>query len=177
MTNLRKVEAILAYFANYPDMKYLGKVKLMKLFYFLDFDHLRQYGSPVTYDKYVNLEHGPIPSNIKNLVDSAADDPDTAYLSDVIKCEFPLNTDKMCKIVPRRSFTPEDEDLFSDSELKTMQAVARKYSAARADKIERDSHQEAPWRETEKLDEIPYYLAAHDKNSRFSEEDLRLVQS
>ena len=70
-----------------PIKNFLEKVKLMKLFYFLDFTHVKKYGMPVTFDNYVNLEHGPIPSTIKNLVDLACDDADNSVLADVIYCE------------------------------------------------------------------------------------------
>ena len=49
-----KLKAILLYFGTYTDNRFLGKVKLMKLFYFLDFMHVKKYGTPVTYDTYVN---------------------------------------------------------------------------------------------------------------------------
>ncbi|NCN39598.1 MAG: SocA family protein, partial [Candidatus Aenigmarchaeota archaeon] len=71
-----KLKAILLYFCNYTDTTFLGKTKLMKLFYFADFTHLKQFGSPITYDTYVKLEHGPIPSTIKSLVDTACENID-----------------------------------------------------------------------------------------------------
>ena len=82
-----KLKAILLYFANYTNSRFLGKVKLMKLFYFLDFLHVKKYGAPITYDTYVNLVHGPIPSAIKNLIDTADDDFDNSILADTIKFE------------------------------------------------------------------------------------------
>jgi uncharacterized phage-associated protein len=176
MTSLYKVEAILAYITNYPGMKNLGKVKLMKLFYFIDFGHVREFGTPITYDTYINLEHGPIPSSIKNLVDNASDDPENAYLKDVIACETPKGT-HMCKIVPRRNFTEDDEDFFSDSELKVLEEVCNKYKSTLTEEIENDSHEEAPWQETERLDKIPYHLAARHKSSRYSEDDVKLVEA
>src|SRR5258708_29401514 len=97
---IAKLKAILLYFANYTDTTFLGKVKLMKLFYFLDFMHLKTYGSPVTFDNYVNMEHGPIPSYIKNLVDTSTDDMDSSALADTISCEWPTGT-RMCRILPR----------------------------------------------------------------------------
>ncbi len=175
MTNIYKIEAILAYITNYPGMSNLGKVKLMKLFYFIDFDHVKQYGTPVTKDTYVNLEHGPIPSRIKNLIDALDDDPQTSFLKNVVACEHPTNTERMCKIIAKRAFTDEDEDLFSDSELKVLKDVCEKYKASLTQEIEQDSHNEAPWRETEKLDKIPYYLASHDSNSKYTEEEIKLA--
>ena len=84
MIPIKKLKAVILFFGTHTDTKFLGKVKLMKLFYFLDFMHVKNYGSPVTYDNYINLEHGPIPSAIKNLVDTATDDVDNSLLADTI---------------------------------------------------------------------------------------------
>jgi uncharacterized phage-associated protein len=174
VVTLRKIEAILAYFTNNTDTKYLGKVKLMKLFYFLDFDHVRKYGTPVTYDTYFNMEHGPVPSQVKDLVEQVADDPEKALLSNVIHCEFPEGT-RMCRVLPNRAFTEKDRLQFTDTELEVMQAVAKRYQLANTDKVEADSHQEAPWAETSLLDRIPYQLAAHDKNAEVTEEEITMA--
>lgn len=174
MVNLAKIKAILAYFANETNGQYLGKVKLMKLFYFLDFMHVKKYGSPVTFDTYYNLEHGPIPSRIKNMVDTAADSAEESQLNDVIVCEFPEGI-KMCKIVPTRKFTEEDKLLFSESELKVLQEVVKRFGNSKMQEIEDASHSEAPWRETNYLDEIPYQLASHDSDSEVTEEDVLLA--
>src|SRR3990167_8043480 len=98
-----KLKAIILYFCTNTDGRFLGKTKLMKLFYFLDFMHVKKYGSPVTYDSYIHLEHGPIPSTIKNLVDTAADDVDNSILADTISVERPEGTD-MCRIIGLRKF-------------------------------------------------------------------------
>jgi hypothetical protein len=174
MVNLRKIEAVLAYFANNTNGQYLGKVKLMKLFYFLDFTHVKRFGSPVTFDTYYNLEHGPIPTRIKNLVDEAADNEEGSVLREVIKCEFPQGTD-MCKIVPNRDSTEEDKLLFSESEFAILEEIANRFKNSKTQEIEEASHLESPWSETSLLDKIPYYLAAHDADSLVSEDEIKLA--
>jgi len=173
MVDIRKIEAILAYFANNTDTQYLGKVKLMKLFYFLDFTHAKKYGAPVTYDTYYNLQHGPIPSRIKNIVDDASDANDNDLLSDVIKFEFPDGTE-MCRVLPNREFSTDDEALFSETELAVLKEVSQRFKNSRTQEVEDASHSESPWRETEFTDKIPYYLAAHDKDALVSEEEINL---
>jgi len=63
----------------------------------------------VTYDTYFNLEHGPIPTSIKNLIDTAADDIDSSVLSDTIIFEKPRGT-VMCRILPVRKFEEKTEN-------------------------------------------------------------------
>ena len=59
-----KVKRMILYFAQRTDATLLGKTKLMKLFYFSDFRHVKKYLTPITNDVYVNLEHGPVSSAI-----------------------------------------------------------------------------------------------------------------
>lgn len=171
---IAKLKAILLYFANYTDITFLGKVKLMKLFYFLDFIHLKQYGAPVTFDKYIKLEHGPIPSYIKNLVDYACDNIDDSMLSDTIKCERPLGIE-MYRILPKRNFTNEDKKLFSESELETLEKVCARFGDKNTSFIEEASHSEATYRKSNMLDEIPYSLAAEDDDCTVSKEEIELL--
>ena len=176
MITIPKLKAILLYFVSFTDTKYLGKVKLMKLFYFLDFMHLKTYGSPVTYDIYINMEHGPVPSSIKNLVDTSADDMDNSILSDTIECEYPEFT-KMCRVLPRREFTESDKKYFSENELDILQKVCQRFGDKNTKYIEDASHNEAAWKETKLLEKIPYTLAAQDKDSKVTEEEIELLLS
>jgi len=174
--SLPKLKAIILYFANNTDTKYLGKVKLMKLFYFLDFMHVKKYGSPVTYDTYVNLDRGPIPSFIKNIVDSSADEPQKSSLSDIIKFETPSGT-IMKRVLPKRDFTEQDAGLFTQTELEVLKEVTRLYSNKNTDYVEKKSHDEAPWKETKYLDEIPYVLATLDEDCDVGADEIELLLS
>jgi len=169
-----KLKAIILYFCNNTDLKFLGKVKLMKLFYFLDFGHLKKFGAPVTYDTYVHLEHGPIPSAIKNLVDTAADDIDNSILADTISIERPEGTE-MCRIVPSRKFTEKDEEYFSESEMEILKKVCTIFGSKNTKYIEDMSHKEAPWNLTKPLEIIPYELAAKDPDCQVTEEEIKLL--
>lgn len=171
---ISKLKAILLYFSNYTDTRFLGKTKLMKLFYFLDFMHLKEYGTPVTYDTYVKLEHGPIPSTIKNLVDTAADDIDVSELSGTIHFEK-LEGINMVRVLPNRKFTKEDESYFSETELEILKKVCLRFGDKNTQYIEDTSHLEASWRMTEIPDEIPYTLAAEDPDSKATKEDIELL--
>ena len=171
---LPKLKAILLYFSNYTDTKFLGKTKLMKLFYFLDFMHLKEYGTPVTFDTYVKLERGPIPSTIKNLVDTAADEIDMSELSDTIHFEKPEGI-SMVRVLPNRNFTKKDESLFSETELEILKKVCLRFGDKNTQYVEKASHLEAPWRLTEIPDDISYTLAAEDPDSKVSKEEIEFM--
>ena len=146
----------------------------MKLFYFLDFGHVKKYGSPVTFDCYVNLEHGPIPSMIKNLVDEVSEDIDYSVLADTISCETSENS-KMIRIVPKRKFTDEDKKYFSQTELEILENVCERFNSSNKKSIEDLSHSESPWRMTTIFDNIPYTLAINDPDCQVSEEEIKLL--
>ena len=172
---IKKLKALILYFCTYTDTKFLGKVKLMKLFYFADFMHLKKYGAPITFDTYVNLEHGPIPSAIKNLVDTASDDIDNSVLADIISIEKPEGTE-MCRIVGLRGFSDSDTKIFSKAELDTLKKVCIRFADKNTKFIEEASHSESPWLKTNFLDTIPYSLALEDSDCQTSEEELRLLE-
>lgn len=167
-----KLKALVLFFANNTNPKYLGEVKLMKLFYFLDFRHVKKYGAPVTYDTYINLNHGPIPSAIKNIVDDTACGLETP-LSEIIKFETPDGT-KMKRVIAKRPFGENDKDHLTPTELEILQQVSKEFSEKKTDEIEQASHKEAPWKETEYLEQIPYTLATLDDDCKVDREQIEL---
>ena len=59
--NEKKYKNIILFFARKIQNGTLGKLKLMKLLYYLDFDFFEKYGRSVTGDEYLRFEHGPVP--------------------------------------------------------------------------------------------------------------------
>jgi len=171
---IQKLKAIILYFCENTDPKFLGKVKLMKLFYYLDFIHVKKYGSPVTFDRYVKLEHGPIPSVIKNMVDDAECDQDSATLADIIDIDV-KDSATMHRITARRKMTQDELDLFSKSELDTLGLVCARFKDKNTEYIERASHEESPWKRSDMFKEIPYTLAAEDADCMASKEEIEMA--
>ncbi len=171
---LPKLKAALLYFCENTDPKFLGKVKLMKLFYFLDFMHVKKYGIPITFDSYVHLEHGPIPSTIKNLVDEVCDDIDTSILADTIYCHT-QEGQLIQRIIPKRKLTEKDIKYFSKSEIETLELVCDRFGAKNTEYIKDASHKEAPWLETSILETISYALAVKDRDCQVSKQEIELL--
>lgn len=59
--NEKKYKNVVLFFANKIKNGTLGKLKIMKLLYFLDFDFFEKYGESVTGDNYLRFENGPVP--------------------------------------------------------------------------------------------------------------------
>lgn len=171
---LPKLKAIIKYLCENTNPVFLGKTKLMKLFYFIDFSHIKKYGTSITGEVYYHLEFGPIPTTIKNLVDSVGDYPESAMLSDVIevRCEDGHDIHKVACVQP---FTEKDKEYFSAAELETLAEVCRRFSNYSTDQIMRASHKEAPWLMTRELEMIPYQLAAEDPDCVVSKQDIELM--
>ncbi len=169
---IRKVKDIIHYFSNHTNKNNLGKVKLMKLFYFADFEHVRQYGAPITYDTYIHLEHGPVPTVVKNLVDTLCDDSENALLSDEFVCIKREKIHLISSLFPNHEYTT-----LTPNEIKTLQLICNRFNDANTAIIEEASHNEAPWSKTTMLEEIPYQLALEDTKTSVSKEELDFLLS
>jgi len=168
--NQRKFREAVLYFVHTCNPDTLGRVKLMKLLYYLDFDHLERYRRSVTGDTYVHLEHGPVPKSSWNIIQ----DMDG---SDIKVTEVDVGAAN-----PRHNFAPlRDFDLsiFSESERQMLKAVSARWKYASTEAIRDASHREAPWMLTEMKADVPKDLAlCRHPNSRPSPEfQEHLLQS
>ena len=50
-------------------VSHIGKTKLNKFLYFMDFDHYEKYGESITGDTYINNDLGPVPSHVDDILD------------------------------------------------------------------------------------------------------------
>jgi len=64
----RKATQALNFFARKAGGQ-INKMKALKLIFFADRYHLRQYGRPITNDEYLAMEYGPVPSGCKDLAE------------------------------------------------------------------------------------------------------------
>src|SRR5207253_6659550 len=63
-----KLQQVILYFLERINNVHLGRTKLMKLLYFVDFDHYEKYGEPVTGAVYRKFPHGPYPKKVEKLI-------------------------------------------------------------------------------------------------------------
>ncbi len=59
--NEKKYKNVILFFSKKVQNNTLGKLKMMKLLYYLDFDFFEKYGRSVTGDEYLRFENGPVP--------------------------------------------------------------------------------------------------------------------
>src|SRR4029077_11187228 len=64
-----KLQQVILYFLEHINNVHLGRTKLMKLLYFVDFDHYEAHGQSVTGATYRKLPHGPYPDKVEKLIE------------------------------------------------------------------------------------------------------------
>ncbi|HCY54240.1 MAG TPA: hypothetical protein DF715_01480 [Oceanicaulis sp.] len=73
--NLRRAAQVAAYFAN-REGGAINVLKLAKLLYLAEREHLDRYDEPMFYDRWVSMEHGPVTSITLNLINGLTESDD-----------------------------------------------------------------------------------------------------
>lgn len=149
--NETKYRNAILYFASHINNGTLGKLKLMKLLYYLDFDHFQQYGTSVTGDDYLRWEMGPVPATAAIVIQDMVADGQLLVESKDIGISRPK-----IKYIPLR---PYNVQVFSSSEVAVLCEVAEKWAYHSGSDMVRAVHGEPPWLETAANAVIDYRLA------------------
>lgn len=144
------------FFANHT--RFLGKTKLCKLLYFLDFEHYKETGRSVTGMEYFAWKMGPVPVDLYEEVDMP--EPDMANKVEFAQKQTRRGT--MLAVTPLSDF---DNSYFSKRELRIMHSLADEYrDTLSEDMIEATHLENQPWHkiyveEGKRQGHIPYNLA------------------
>ena len=134
----RLVNAIIFFAAN---TKKLGKVKLFKLLYLLDFEHFKLTGRSVTGLPYYAWEMGPVPQPLYK--EWKHPSPDLAAAVDIVTT--PVLKFFRDEVVPKVAFDPSP---FTKRQLDLLQGLAKAYGDKNAEQMVNATHDEfGPWRE------------------------------
>lgn len=90
----------------------LNKLKLVKLLFLADKEHLIRYGRPIVGGQYYAMPHGPASSQLLNHINEAAHKG---------VCPFVLKDNLVL------SQTPADKDELSESDIKILDAINQQY--------------------------------------------------
>lgn len=150
----------------------LGKIKLFKLLFFLDFEHFKLTGRSVTGSTYVAWPKGPVPSELSDEFDSLAPD-----LRECIQIRaVPTLRGPMQKVIAKREFDP---CFFSKRELALLEQLAGKYRDSTAEEMIEETHLEnRPWHQVYEVEgrhqeQIPYELALNKAESVEMQRQIR----
>jgi len=155
----------IVYFAK--NTQYLGKTKLMKLLFFLDFMHFKQTGKSVTGLEYFAWERGPVAKDLFSELGNMKPD-----LGEAINL---VQKGNLTQIVAKRDF---DDTHFTKRELTLLKKLAFIYKDAKAEDISEISHlKDEPWDKTKKEKgenaKIDYILSIDGSEDSLSLEEAR----
>ncbi|MEA2088922.1 MAG: Panacea domain-containing protein [Patescibacteria group bacterium] len=148
--NEKKYYNVILFFANKIQNGTLGKLKMMKLLYFLDFDFFEKYGKSVTGDKYLRWENGPVPKMAEKIMKQMSGDD-----IKILRRKVGIGYNDQQHIEALKNF---DLKLFSKEELMMMDEIADKWEKFSGTEMKNASHGEAPWIATKPNEIIDYNL-------------------
>jgi len=140
--NYKKATQALNYLAGFSTGNF-NKLKAIKLIWLADRLHLRRFGRTITGDLYVAMEHGPVPSSTRNLLQNnkfALDEDALGY-----KCGFIKETDSH----HYTSVNPTDLKVFSKSDRDVLDEVLRLYGGKSKFELRDFSHDFPEWKKFE----------------------------
>lgn len=149
--NEKKYKNTVLFFANKIRNHTLGKLKMMKLLYYLDFGYFEKYGRSVTGDSYLRFENGPVPRMGEKI------------LKEMNGKGIKITNRKISEgyrdqqhIEPLLAF---DLGIFEKEELVMLEETASKWEKFTGTEMKNASHGEAPWIATKPNEIIDYNLA------------------
>ena len=145
-----KMQHVILFFLERINNVDLGRTKLMKLLYYVDFDHYERHEKSVTGATYRKLPHGPVPQEAKKLIEDMA----LRHLVQQVKAKRAQYAQH--RLITQAKFDPS---LFSGEEIQTLERVAKEWECATGAQIEAASHAEEPWGATTDGKIIDYELA------------------
>jgi uncharacterized phage-associated protein len=149
--NEKKYRNAILFFASKIRNGTLGKVKLMKLLYYLDFDFFEKYGRSVTGDEYLRFERGPVPRMEEKILREMR-----GKEIKIVSRKMPKGYSDQQHIEPLAEFDPS---VFTKEEILIIEEIASKWEKFTGTEMKNASHGEAPWIATKPDDVIDYNLA------------------
>lgn len=146
-----KLRQVILFFLECINNVHLGRTKLMKLLYYVDFGHFEKHEASVTGAKYRRLPHGPYPDKIEKVIDRMIKD---GLIAEVKQKRGPYEQRRLLTCAGRF-----EAARFNGAELQTLEQVAAEWVDSSAAEIEAASHREAPWASTDDGKAIDYELA------------------
>lgn len=143
----RKATQALNFFARKQSGR-INKLKALKLVYFADRCHLRRYGRPITNDRYLAMNYGPVASSCKDL----------AEMSEFLGSEERAYAEQYLAPVGHdfESRAEIDQREFSQTDLEALEFAWDHYGARDPFKLADETHGFPEWKQHEARLASPY---------------------
>ncbi|MDP2320793.1 MAG: Panacea domain-containing protein [Acidobacteriota bacterium] len=144
--DLGKLVNALAFFAD-AGVGGLTKLKAAKLLYLADQRHLFRFGRPITGDRYIAMDLGPVPESAFQLISSLADpeeaeDPGRRAAAERLS----LRKGVLQKYAVVRAVQKPDLEVFSDSEIEVLQSIVKEFGKRKASELVDLTHGHAAYK-------------------------------
>ena len=149
--NEKKYKNAILFFAQKIQNGTLGKLKLMKLLYYLDFDYFEKYGNSITNDQYLRFENGPVPRMAEKMIKEMS-----GQEIKITRRKIKEGLNDQMHIEAMEDF---DLNVFTKEELIMLEEVATKWEKFTGSEMKAATHGEAPWIGTRPNEVIDYNLA------------------
>lgn len=133
--DVRKVNNLVLYFA---DKVKPFKTKMNKLLFYADFFHFKKTGFSITGLRYQSIQKGPVPKNYDWVFDNSME-------KKFIKIKLHDYGNYMGEQFLPTGEKIFEEELFTSSELKAVEAVVASFKKATVNEIVNTSHEEKAW--------------------------------
>lgn len=159
--NLERLTEMIVYFT---EAMRPWKTKLNKLLFYADFRHFQLHGFSISGARYRAVTHGPVPKQYDALFDHVARREEVMMVQEMF-----ASGDLGTQFLPKsgRSFRKE---LFDETELATLDEVAKRFKMDTARQIIEASHEEDAWKQFQKEHAIIDYNLAFGLKA-FDEQD------
>lgn len=180
--SLEKLVQAIAYFST-CGIRDLTKLKVAKLLYFADKQHLLEYGRPIIGDVYFCMDYGPVPSLSLNEMSSFIGGPEISLLGELSDASLfsSVLTVKTGLFNRHPRFEVKDKALynalvFSESERQVLRYTANIYGLKTSQELVALTHEEPTWlipnegRKAGRRTPITYdlfFVNAPEKSQRF----------
>lgn len=144
--DLGKLVNALAFFAD-AGVGGLTKLKAVKLLYLADQRHLFRFGRPITGDRYIAMDLGPVPESAYQLIGRLAEPPeadDPGYKAATAHLEIHKGVMRKYGVV--RAVQKPDLDVFSDSEIDVLQSIVKEFGKRKASELVDLTHRHAAYK-------------------------------
>jgi uncharacterized phage-associated protein len=136
MFNQRKVAQMAAHLLDRGRGR-MNYLKLMKLLYLADRESMKRHGEPISGDRYVSMDHGPVLSQTLNLINGAVRPQERGWdhwIADKADYEISL----------RRKASRDALDELSDADLQVLDAIYGKFGKMDQWKLRDYTHRYCP---------------------------------
>ncbi|MFA5800170.1 MAG: Panacea domain-containing protein [Candidatus Peribacteraceae bacterium] len=149
--SIGKYRETILFFLEHIPRETLGKLKLMKLLYFADFDHYERHKKFLLGETYLRWDNGPMPRTAKKVLEKMA--AQRVITIEKKPMPAPYNDREIY-----RQLRPYDPKAFMPEEVETLHHVAEKWKHHTETEIKNATHGDPPWIATPKDAVIDYNL-------------------